>query len=92
MATANVTSERESRFSSNWVTHTSIFPWAHQVTTAALFYLEIQAFRTYKDGLEVKKLDVKSMDEWYADIETYHPQFLDWSKILKLEIFFHQFM
>ena len=39
-------------------------------------------------GLEADNLEGKPFCEWCADMETSHPQFLYWSKTLKLEILF----
>ena len=91
MATANVTTEgRADALQSG--SHVSRAQWAHQVTAAALFDLQNQAYTAYKDTSEEEKLEVKSFDDWCADMEINHPQFLYWSKTLKLEILFFQFM
>ena len=65
---------------------------AHQVTAAALFCLQNQAFTAFKEGLEADNLEGNPFCEWCVDMETSHPQFLYWSKTLKLEILFLQFM
>ena len=57
-----------------------------------LFCLQHQAFTAFKEGLEADNLEGKPFDEWCADMETSHPQFLYWSKTQKLEILFLQFM
>ena len=54
---------------------TSRAQWAHQVTVAALFHLESQAFTTYKDNLVTDNMTAKPFDEWCADMESSHPQF-----------------
>ena len=91
MATANVTTEgRADALQSG--SHVSRAQWAHQVTATALFDLQNQAYTAYKDTSEAEKLEVKSFDDWCADMEINHPQFLYWSKTLKLEILFLQFM
>ena len=88
MTTANVTTEgRANALQSG--SHTSRGQWAHQVTAAALFSLQNQA---YSEGIEDESLEVKSFEEWCASMETSHPQFLYWSKTLKLEVLFLQFM
>lgn len=91
MATTTVTTEgRADALQSG--SHISRAQWAHQVSAAALFCLQNEAFTAYKDASEVENLEVKSFDEWCADMETNHPQFFYWSKTLKLEILFLQFM
>ena len=75
------------------VVHTYREPqWAHQVTAASLFNLQMQAFTVYRESFSAENLEAKSFDEWCADMESNHPQFLYWSKTLKLEILFLQFM
>ncbi len=84
MASTNVTTEgRADALQSG--SHTSRSQWAHQVTAAALFLLQNEAFIAYKEEMASDHLDVKSFDEWCGDRETKHPLFLYWSKVLKLE-------
>ena len=91
MAAPNVTTEgRADALQSG--SRISRAQWAHQVTAAALFCLQHQTFTAFKEGLEADNLEGKPFDEWCADMETSHPQFLYWSKTLKLEIVFLQFM
>jgi len=88
MASANVTTEgRADALQSG--SHTSRAQWAHQVSAAALFCLQKEAFMAYKDDLEVT---AKPFHDWCADMESSHPQFFYWSKTLKLEVLFLQFM
>ena len=91
MATANVTTEGRADALQNG-SHVSRAQWAHKVTAAALFCLQNQAYTAYKYASEAEKSEVKSFDNWCADMEINHPQFLYWSKTLKLEILFLQFM
>ena len=91
MAATNVTTEgRADALLSG--SHTSRSQWAHQVTAAALFFLQNEAFTAYKEDLVAEHLEAKSFDEWCADMKIHHPQFLYWSQVLKLEILFLQFM
>ncbi len=63
MASTNVTTEgRADALQSG--SHTSRSQWAHQVTAAALFLLQNEAFIAYKEEMASDHLDVKSFDEW----------------------------
>ena len=91
MASANVMTEgRADALQSG--SHTSRAQWAHQVSAAALFCLQSQAFTAYKDNLEVDNITAKPFREWCADMESSHPQFFYWGKTMKLEVLFLQFM
>ena len=87
MAAANFTTEgRADALQSG--SHISRTQWAHQVTAAALFNLQMQGFAVYRKSFSAENLEAKSFDEWCADMESNHPNFLYWSKTLKLEILF----
>ena len=91
MASANVTTEGRADVLQSG-SHTSRAQWAHQVSAAALFCLQSQAFTAYKDNLEVDNITAKPFHEWCADMESSHPQFFYWGKTLRLEVLFLQFM
>jgi hypothetical protein len=71
---------------------TSRSQWAHQVTAAALYCLQSQAYKAYSDASQVDNLPVMPYDEWSEQMSTEHPQFDYWAKTLQLEILFLQFM
>ena len=66
--------------------------WAHQVTAAALFCLQSQAYNAYCEASKADNLPVKAFDDWCQQMSTDHPQFLYWMKTLQLELLFLQFM
>jgi len=88
MASAIVTTEgRADALQSG--SHTSRAQWAHQVSATAIFCLQKEAFMSYKDNLEVA---TKPFHEWCADMASSHPQLCYWTKTLKQEVLFLQFM
>jgi len=74
------------------VHNTSRAQWAHQVSAAALFCLQSQAFMAYKHNLETDNITANPFHEWCAGMEGSYPQFFYWGQTLKLELLFLQFM
>jgi len=81
MASANVTTEgRADALQSG--SHTSRAQWAHQVSAAALFCLQSQAFMAYKHNSDTDNITAKPFHEWCSDMEGSHPQFFYWAKVI----------
>ncbi|XP_014671080.1 PREDICTED: uncharacterized protein LOC106811872 [Priapulus caudatus] len=91
MSTANVTTDGRADALQKG-SSTSRAQWAHQVTAAALFCLRNRGYIAYKDVAKAESMPVMSYDAWCRDMETAHPQFFYWSKVIKLEVLFLQFM
>ena len=88
MASANVVTEGRADALQKG-SHTSRGQWAHQVTSAALYILKKRA---YTESTESNPQNTLTFDDWTKHMETEHPQFAYWNKVLNLELLFLQFM
>ncbi len=64
--------------------------WAHQVSAAALYVLQKRAYAAYKE--ELTSEDTLDFDDWCNHMQVSHPQFNYWSKVMKLQLLFLQFL
>ena len=89
MATANVTTEGRADALQKG-SYTSRAQWAHQVTAAALYILQRRAYAAHQEAATPE--DTLTFENWCQHMESAHPQFQYWSKVLKLELLFLQFL
>ncbi len=89
LATSNVTTEGRAD-SILKGSHSSRAQWAHQVSAAALYILQTQAYEVYQRA----NTDTaqSSFEEWRVSMAQQHPQFYYWNKTLQLELLFLQFL
>ena len=82
MTSAGVTTERRAD-SLQKGSQTLRSQWAHQVTAAALYTLQQKAYNDHQKTSTDE--DLLSFDCWCQKMDTDHPQFCYWSKVLQLE-------
>ena len=64
--------------------------WAHQVTGAASFVLQTEAYSAYRETTDAE--DILPFSQWCGEMANKHPQFFYWNKTLQLEILLLQFL
>ncbi len=64
--------------------------WAHQVSAAALYVFQKRAYAAFKEELATE--NTLEIDDWCNHMQVSHPQFNYWSKVMKLQLLFLQFL
>lgn len=89
MSTAGVTTEGRAENLQRG-SQTSRSQWAHEVTAAALYALQQQAYRVYRETCEPD--NIQTFDIWKQNMASEFPQFFYWNMVLDLECLLFSFI